>query len=67
MNKNIINLNGFCNNSYCVKAVKGDYIYCYDCNLDNDKLPKIKCNDCKKMIKEGFKVCYDCNLKRRAH
>ena len=65
MIKKIINLNGFCNNDYCVKTVKGDYIYCYDCYLDNDKLLKIICNDCNKMVKLGFKRCYECNIKKK--
>ena len=55
--------NGLCNNNYCMKELRGDYLYCYECNNEKYNEPKKPCNDCNKMIKSDYRRCNDCNLK----
>ena len=48
---NRIQSNSFCNNNNCYKELKGNYLYCYECDLNNKNQPKKACRDCNKMIK----------------
>ena len=57
--------NGFCHNNYCMKELKGEYIYCYECNLEKYNEPKKQCSDCNKMVKLDYKKCYLCYMKKK--
>ena len=54
-----------CKNNNCNKKVKEDYLYCYECNLNNKIIYINKCKHCNKSIKKDFKVCYECNLNNK--
>ena len=56
--------NGNCHNEYCMKVIKGDFLYCYDCYQEINDKPMNKCKYCNKYIKGEYKQCYNCNLNK---